>query len=183
MSSSDHELIKFTVEIDRKKVKLPAKRHISRVLDESATTKDIVAALKESEWPFVPFNKIAGIDELLVIPKVHKQSILVAKRALKALETSATPTEFADAVRGIRRDDFENMLENLPDQMRENPRAFYKIVKAVGDVSKAGVLVEEIVKNPGEDSEETVSVEKGLEEMIRDTYCLRKSWGLGQVNG
>ena len=120
---------------------------------------------------------------MLVIPKVHKQSILVAKRALKALETSATPTEFADAVRGIRRDDFENMLENLPDQMRENPRAFYKIVKAVGDVNKAGVLVEEIVNNPGEANEETVSVEKGLEEMIRDTYCLKKSWGYGQVDG
>ena len=100
-----------------------------------------------------------------------------------ALEISETPTEFADAVRGIRTADFENLLENLPEELRTNPRAFYKIVKAVGDVTKAGVLVEEIVINPGEDSETTVSVEKGLEEMIRDTYCLKKSWGVGQVDG
>ena len=108
---------------------------------------------------------------------------MVAKRALKALEISETPTEFADAVRGIRTDDFENMLNNLPEQMKDNPRTFYKLVKAVGDVVKAGVLVEEIVNNPGEANEETVSVEKGLEEMIRDTYCLKKSWGVGQVDG
>ena len=183
MSGSDHELLKFTVEIDRQKVKQPAKRHISRVLSETATTKDIVAALKDSEWPFVPFNKVTGISDLLVVPKVHKQSLLVAKRALKALETSETPADFAEKVRGIRSADFENMLEHLPEQMKDNPRTFYKLVKAVGDVVKAGVLVEEIVNNPGEANEETVSVEKGLEEMIRDTYCLKKSWGYGQVDG
>ena len=61
MSSSDHELLKLTVEIDRRKTIKQAKRHISRVLDESATTRGIVAALRNSEWPFVPFNKIDGI--------------------------------------------------------------------------------------------------------------------------
>jgi hypothetical protein len=75
------------------------------------------------------------------------------------------------------------MLEHLPEQMKDNPRTFYKLVKAVGDVVKAGVLVEEIVNNPGEANEETVSVEKGLEEMIRDTYCLRKPWDLRRVDG
>jgi hypothetical protein len=159
----------------------PKAKHQSRVLAEHTSTRAIVEKLKHSRWPFIPFNKVEGIEELLVVPKTHKQSIMVAKRALQALETATNPAEFAEKVRGIRSEDFSNMLENLPEELRHNPRAFYKIVKAIGDVNKVGVLVEELVINPGEANEETVSVEKGLADMIEATYCRKKSWGSEQA--
>ena len=65
------------------------------------------------------------------------------------------------------------MLLKLPDDLKVNPKAFYKCVKAVGGINKSGVLVEEIIEDKGLDTERIIAVEKGLEEMIKETYCTR----------
>ena len=143
----------------------------NRILSKEANLETIAEALKRSDWPFIPFNKVAGIGELLITPITHKQSPLVVKRAMAALESASTPADFAAKVRDIKKEDFDNLLVKLPEEMRQNPRAFYKLVKAVGSIGKSGVLVDGIISNQGKPEESIITLEKGLEEMIQDTYC------------
>ena len=96
---------------------------------------------------------------------------MIVQRATKALETSKNPQEFSDTVRGIQKEEFGNMLNQLPEDMRHNPKCFYKVVKAVGDVNRAGVLVDEIIINQHQPDEHTVPMTTGLTEIITETYC------------
>jgi hypothetical protein len=54
--------------------------------------------------------------------------------------------------------------------MKSNPKAFFKLVKAVGGVSKAGVLVNEIITDEGD----AITTQVGGTEMIKDLYCPEK---------
>ena len=78
---------------------------------------------------------------MLVAPRKPRDHNMIVKRALKAERESQTPEEFAKAVERIREEDFSVMLDKLPKQRRSDPKTFYKIVKAVGGVTKSQVLV------------------------------------------
>jgi hypothetical protein len=71
------------------------------------------------------------------------------KKALKALEENIAPEEFAEKIRGMEKEEFDTLLEELPEEMKTNPKSFFKLVKAVGGISKAGVLVKEIITEEG----------------------------------
>ena len=90
----------MTVKLQLRPVK--SERKGNRILKKSATTKAIVDALKDSNWPFTPFNQVPAINAMLVYPETHKQSPFIAKRALEALKDSDTPEKFATKVRGIK---------------------------------------------------------------------------------
>ena len=49
----------------------------------------------------------------------------------------------------MEKEEFDTLLESLPDEMKSNPKQFFKLVKAVGGISKAGVLVKEIITEDG----------------------------------
>ena len=118
LSQSDHELIAATVVANFTERNFKKRPAGNRILSKEATLETISAALKKSDWPFIPFNKVAGIGELLITPITHKQSPLVVKRAMAALEATSTPSDFAAKVRDIKKEDFDNLLLKLPEEMR-----------------------------------------------------------------
>ena len=89
------------------------------------------------------------------------------KKALKALEENIAPEEFAEKIRGMEKEEFDTLLEELPEEMKTNPKSFFKLVKAVGGISKAGVLVKEIITEEGN----PVSTEIGGTQIIKGLYC------------
>jgi hypothetical protein len=89
------------------------------------------------------------------------------KKALKALEENITPVEFADKIRGMEKEEFDALLDSLPEEMTTNPKQFFKLVKAVGGISKAGVLVKEVITEEGT----SVTSQIGGSQMIKDLYC------------
>ena len=56
--------------------------------------------------------------------------------------------------------------------MKTNPKDFFKLVKAVGGISKAGVLVKEIITEEGS----TVTSEVGGSQIIKELYCPGKAF-------
>ena len=68
---------------------------------------------------------------------------------MKALEENIAPEEFAAKIRGMEKQEFDTLLDELPEEMKTNPKSFFKLVKAVGGISKAGVLVNEITTEDG----------------------------------
>ena len=71
------------------------------------------------------------------------------KKALQALEENITPEEFSNKIRGMEKEEFDALLDSLPEEMTTNPKQFFKLVKAVGGISKAGVLVKEVITEEG----------------------------------
>jgi hypothetical protein len=65
------------------------------------------------------------------------------------LNTSNSPEDFANNIRGIEKEEFDSLLDSLPEEMKSNPSQYFKLVKAVGGISKAGVLVKEIITEEG----------------------------------
>jgi hypothetical protein len=44
------------------------------------------------------------------------------QNALKALRRNITPEEFANNVRGMEKEEFDTLMESLPDEMKSNPK-------------------------------------------------------------
>jgi hypothetical protein len=87
------------------------------------------------------------------------------------LGISNSPEDFANKIRGIEKEEFDSLLDSLPEEMKTNPSQFFKLVKAVGGISKAGVLVKEIITEEGT----TVTSQVGGSEIIRELYCPGKA--------
>ena len=85
----------------------------------------------------------------MTTPAKARNHNIIVKRALKALEENIAPQEFADKVKGMEKEEFDTLLDELPEEMKTNPKSFFKLVKAVGGISKAGVLVNEITTEDG----------------------------------
>ena len=67
----------------------------------------------------------------------------------------------------MEKEEFNALLNSLPEEMKTNPKQFFKLVKAVGGISKAGVLVKEVITEDGD----AMTTEKGGSQMIRELYC------------
>ena len=112
----------------------------------------------------------------MVTTKSKQSNNLILERALKALASSNTPEEFAVEVKNLTKVDFETLLSRLPDDLKHNPKIFYKLVKAVGNVNKQGVLVKEFVTLDQNSVEQTQSVADGLRDIVKKNYCTTKDW-------
>ena len=86
---------------------------------------------------------------MLTTPNKPRNHNRIVKNALKALEANIAPEAFAEKIRGIEKEEFDTLLNSLPEEMKTNPKSFFKLVKAIGGVSKAGVLVNEIITEEG----------------------------------
>ena len=83
------------------------------------------------------------------------------------MEENIAPEEFAAKIRGMEKEEFDTLLDELPEEMKTNPKQFFKLVKAVGGISKAGVLVKEVITEDGA----SVTAEIGGSQIIKDLSC------------
>jgi hypothetical protein len=70
----------------------------------------------------------------------------------------------------MQKEEFHSMLEALPEDMRHNPKVFFRTTKAVAKLKKTSVLVQAF-----DEAGTTVSKEEGVRRMIADLYCPPKT--------
>ena len=78
--------------------------------------------LWDSNWPMTQFNRVPNIQKVLTTPAKPRNHNRIVQNALKALRRNIAPEEFADNIRGMEKEEFDTLLESLPEEMKTNPK-------------------------------------------------------------
>jgi hypothetical protein len=98
----------------------------------------------------------------------------MVERAIKAIDNSTDAETFGTEVKRLNKDDWQELMKQLPEDRVNNPRSFYRVAKAVARLNKKSKLVKGFII----DGEE-VSLRDGLRTRITELYrppntpCLR----------
>jgi hypothetical protein len=98
----------------------------------------------------------------------------MVERAIKAIDNSTDAETFGTEVKRLNKDDWQELMKQLPEDRVNNPRSFYRVAKAVARLNKKSKLVKGFII----DGEE-VSLRDGPRTRITELYrppntpCLR----------
>ena len=84
---------------------------------------------------------------------------------MKAVTEKSNTNSFGDIVNQLNKEDWKELLKQLPIDKIHNPKVFYKMAKQLSRLNKKTQLVKGFVING-----EEVSLEQGLEQRITDIY-------------
>ena len=89
----------------------------------------------------------------------------MVERAIKAISNSTDVESFSTEVKRLNKDDWQELMKQLPEDRVNNPRSFYRVAKAVARLSKKSKLVKGFIIDGVE-----VSLRDGLSARITELY-------------
>ena len=93
---------------------------------------------------------------------------------MKAIEDQSDASNFEETVRRLSKEDWQELLKQLPEDRVHNPKVFYKMAKLVSKLHKNTAIVKGFVEE-GKD----IPLEEGLLRRIKEIYCPKNTPNIG----
>ena len=89
----------------------------------------------------------------------------IVSRAIKAITDATEERPFSTIINHLNKEDWKELMKQLPEDRVNNPRIFFKVAKALAKIGKKSKIVKGFIIE-GED----VSLQDGLKIRINDLY-------------